>query len=84
VIADSLPTRLRWDGRAGCVSADGVHIRLTERPDGMQWVQVDYAPGVVAICRDRPCDAERDLQPDEVQSIAAYLLRVAALARAGL
>ena len=84
MISDAIPIRLRWDGRTGCVSADGVHIRLTERPAGMVWEQVDWAPGVVAICRDRPCDAERELHADEVRSIAGYVARVAALARSGL
>ena len=51
---------------------------------GMQWAQVDWAPGCVAVCRDRDCDPERELQADEVRSIAAYVARVAALARAGL
>lgn len=84
MIADALPIRLLWTGRSGCVSADGVHIRLTQRPAGLMWCQVDYAPGVVAICRDRECDPERDLLPDEAAAIAAYLVRVAALARSGL
>ena len=84
MISDAIPTRLRWDGRTGCVSCDGVHIRLTARPPGMQWAQVDYAPGAVAICRDRECDPERELAGDEVRAIAAYLERVAATARAGL
>ncbi len=84
MISDAIPTRLRWDGRTGSVSADGVHIKLVERPAGMQWAQVDWAPGCVAVCRDRDCDPERELQADEVRSIAAYVARVAALARAGL
>ena len=45
MISDAIPTRLRWDGRTGSVSADGVHIKLVERPAGMQWAQVDWAPG---------------------------------------
>lgn len=84
MIADALPVRLLWTGCSGCVSCDGVHIRLTVRPAGMKWAQVDYSPGVVAICRDRECDPERDLVADEVRAIAAYLERVAAGARAGL
>jgi hypothetical protein len=84
VICDSLPIRLRWDGRTGCIAFDGVHIRLRDRPAGMQWAQVDWAPGTVAICRDRDIDPERDLLPDEIKAIEAWMRRRAAIARDGL
>ena len=57
----TMPTRLRWDGRHGVARHDGVEVQLAARPVGMHYVELDYAPGVVAQCRDRACDPIRDL-----------------------
>lgn len=81
MICNCLPTRLLWDGRKGCANYDGVHVILRERPQGMVWAQVDWAPDAVAICRDRDCDAERDLYPDEITLIRGYLMQMALRAR---
>lgn len=77
------PTRLRWDGKHGCARHDGVHIELRERPAGMIWIEVDYAPGVVSECRDRDCDPRRDLHADEVKMIRGWLACMADRARRG-
>lgn len=80
-VLGQFPTRLQWDGRKGVARHDGVEVQLSMRPEGMLWRQVDYAPDAVATCRDRDCDPERDLLPDEVGMIRTYLAQMARRAR---
>lgn len=82
-ILDAFPTRLHWDGRKGVARHDGEEEQLRERPAWLPWVQVDYAPGSVSTCRDRDCDPERELHPEEVAMICAYLEQMARRARGG-
>lgn len=82
-ILDQFPVRLCWDGRHGSATYDGVHVVLRERPAGMQWVEVDYAPEAVATCRDRQCDPPRDLAAEEITMIRGWLAHMAQRARMG-
>lgn len=67
-------TRLMWDGRRICAHFEGRKIALTAPPAELPaWHCVDYAPLMVATCRDRACDPERDLRRDEIEAIIAWL-----------
>ena len=73
--------RLRWDVHRGVASCDGVSIDLRVRPSWAPWHEVDYVPGLVAVCRDRACDQMRDLGRDEREQIERELMALAARAR---
>jgi len=81
---DLYPVRLRWDSQRGVAKCDGVRVDLLERPAGLCYHDIDYAPGAVAQCRDRACDPPRDLQAEEVAAVVAALVRMAAAARRAL
>lgn len=72
--------RLRWDVHRGIVACDGVSVELHVRPAWVPWYEVDYVPGLVAVCRDRACDPARDLEMAERDQIeremAALAVRV--------
>lgn len=78
------PTRLRWDGHRGIARHADVQVLLTERPPGLLYHDIDYAPGAIAQCRDRACDPPRDLAADEVRAILRALQRMAEQARGSL
>jgi hypothetical protein len=78
------PTRLAWDGRRGIARHDGVQVVLAERPEGLHYHDIDYEPGIVAQCRDRACDARRDLTAEEIGAVVGALMRMAAAARRAL
>lgn len=70
------PNRLYWDGRQGCAKfcGDGVELAAMPLIDGLpMWTtEVDYAPGVVAMLRER-ADARRDMTGDEIRAVRAWL-----------
>jgi len=82
-ILDQFPVRLWWDGKKGAATYDGVHVVLRERPPGMAWSEVDWAPEAVASCRERECDAPRDLQAAEITMIRGWLAHMAQRVRVG-
>ena len=65
--------RLRWDVHRGVAVCDGVSVELRARPAWVQWHEVDYVPGLVAVCRDRACDPVRDLEVAERVAIEREL-----------
>ena len=73
--------RLRWDVHRGIAACDGVSVELRSRPEWAPWHEVDYVPGLVAVCRDRACDPARDLEMAEREMIERELAALAVRAR---
>lgn len=73
-IADHLPLRLRWYGGRGLARWRDGMMTLCAPPElGIEYEELDYAPGVCALIRRHISDAIDDMRPHEFDACARFL-----------
>lgn len=75
-LTDEWPTRLRWYNGAGFVRTQAVYMSLTVPPylgRDIDFVELDYAPGIVQQIRRRVDQPLDDLNDLELRACNAYL-----------